>query len=248
MRQIAVCAEDRFLRAKLPSFAKPEVDNGANIYDSSALTNASTTSTNVNQANSIGQSSGSTATLGGYKRGQNSQTDSTHAQNKTETSSSNKTLNASFNRTENNSEASTDNLTTTSSKTLAFRQVRTVKFSVQASLNRCGGETRLLLPPDAAQNAALAPSLVRAVARAHDWVDRIIRGEISNQRAISTETGLDERYISKMIPLAFLAPDITEALLTGKQDPTLTVNDLVDGCVSDWQTQRETLAGFVLPQ
>ena len=124
MRQIAVCAEDRFLRAKLPSFAKPEVDNGANIYDSSALTNASTTSTNVNQANSIGQSSGSTTTLSGYKRGQNSQTDSTHAQNKTETSSSNKTLNASFNRTENNSEASTDNLTTTSSKTLAFRQVR----------------------------------------------------------------------------------------------------------------------------
>src|SRR5258708_38024236 len=88
------------------------VGNGVNVYDSSALSNASTTSTDVKQTNTIGQSSGSAAVLDDYKRGANSQTDSTHASNSTETSSSTKTLNASFSHSNNNSETNTDNFTT----------------------------------------------------------------------------------------------------------------------------------------
>jgi hypothetical protein len=52
-----------------------------------------------------------------------------------------------------------------------------------ARLKRCGGEVRFQLAPDSNHaKSHPAPSLIRAVARAHDWVDRILRGELTNQR------------------------------------------------------------------
>ena len=93
----------------------------------------------------------------------------------------------------------------------------TITLEADAQLRRCGGEVRLLLADTEQNRARPVPCLVRAVARAHDWMDRILRGEIPNQRALAKQTGFDERYISRIIPLAFLALDITEAILDGTQ-------------------------------
>src|SRR4030081_3332911 len=94
-------------------------------------------------------------------------------------------------------------------------------LEADAQLRRCGGEVRLLLADTEQNRARHVPSLVRAVAWAHDWMDRILCGEIPNQRALAKQTGFDERYISRIISLAFLAPDIIEAVLEGKQPAEL---------------------------
>jgi hypothetical protein len=116
-----------------------------------------------------------------------------------------------------------------------------ITLEADAQLRRCGGEVRLLLAGTEQNRARPVPSLVRAVARAHDWIDRILRGEIPNQRALAKQTGFDERYISRIIPLAFLAPDITEAILDGKQDPDLTLEKFVDEIPFEWALQRVAL-------
>lgn len=73
-------------------------------------------------------------------------------------------------------------------------------------------------------------------------MDRILRGEIPNQRALAKETGFDERYISLIIPLAFLAPDITEAILEGRQAADLSLEKCVEKIPLEWTLQRTTLA------
>jgi hypothetical protein len=113
-----------------------------------------------------------------------------------------------------------------------------ITLEADAQLRRCGGEVRLLLADTEQNRAPPVPSLVRAVARAHDWMDRILRGEIPNQRALAKQTGLDERYISRIIPLAFLAPDITEAILEGKQLPYLSLEKCVGHIPFEWSQQR----------
>ena len=117
-----------------------------------------------------------------------------------------------------------------------------ITLEADAQLRRCGGEVRLLLADTDQNRARPVPSLVRAVARAHDWMDRILRGEIPNQRALAKQTGFDERYISRIIPLAFLAPDITEAILDGKQDPNLSLEKCVNEFPFEWALQRAALA------
>jgi site-specific DNA recombinase len=114
-------------------------------------------------------------------------------------------------------------------------------LEADAQLRRCGGEVRLLLDDTEQNRAKPVPSLVRAVARAHDWMDRILHGEILTQRALARETGFDERYISRIIPLAFLAPDITEAILDGKQPPDLSLEKCVVQIPLEWTVQRAAL-------
>jgi site-specific DNA recombinase len=117
-----------------------------------------------------------------------------------------------------------------------------ITLQVQAQLKRRGGEVRFLLPPDSAHaKPHPVPSLVRAVARAHDWLAQILRGAVANQRAIAAETGLNERYISRVLPLAFLAPDLTEAILEGKQSSTLDLGRCLKPLPSDWKEQRVSL-------
>jgi site-specific DNA recombinase len=118
-----------------------------------------------------------------------------------------------------------------------------ITLRVEAQLKRCGGEVRFLLPPDSAHaKPHPAPSLLRAVARAHHWLAQIMRGDVSNQRAIAAATGLDERYIGSVLPLAFLAPDLTEAILEGRQPSSLDLGRCLKPLPPDWKEQRAALS------
>ena len=100
------------------------------------------------------------------------------------------------------------------------------------------------LPPDAqGAEPRPVPALVRAVARAHDWVERILNEDGVNQQSIADECGLDKRYISRLLPLAFLAPDITEAILEGKQSPHLSLDAYLEEIPADWAQQRINFIG-----
>ena len=81
------------------------------------------------------------------------------------------------------------------------------------------------------------------MARAHDWLDRIFRGELTNQRALAEATGLDERYVGRILPLAFLAPDLTEAILEGKHAPHLSLENFRGYVPVDWNEQRVQFRG-----
>jgi site-specific DNA recombinase len=117
-----------------------------------------------------------------------------------------------------------------------------ITLQVQAQLKRCGGEVRFLLPPDSAHaKPHPVPALVRAVARAHEWLAQILRGAVANQRAIASETGLNERYISGILPLAFLAPDLTETILEGTQSSTLDLARCLKPLPANWKEQRVSL-------
>jgi site-specific DNA recombinase len=116
------------------------------------------------------------------------------------------------------------------------------KLEIPTTIARCGGEVRLLLPPGTAGGKHRpVPALARALARAHHWVDCILRGDALHQREIAREAGLNERYVSRIISLAFLAPDLTEAILNGTQAPHLSLESFPGDISIDWREQRAIL-------
>jgi hypothetical protein len=85
--------------------------------------------------------------------------------------------------------------------------------------------------------------LVKALARAHSWAASLLSGQASSIRAIAQAERLTERYVARIIPLAFLAPEITEAILGGAQPQDLTLAKLCQRLPLAWPEQRRTL-GF----
>jgi DNA invertase Pin-like site-specific DNA recombinase len=119
----------------------------------------------------------------------------------------------------------------------------TLRLTANFQPHRRGDELHLTTPTGSCSDGSPVPSLVKAIARARDWYDRIIRGELRYPRSIVQLTDLDERYVRRILRCAFLAPDIVDAILEGRQPPSITLHDLLSDLPSDWVTQRRRL-GF----
>jgi site-specific DNA recombinase len=124
------------------------------------------------------------------------------------------------------------------------------QLHVPIKLQRRGVERKItLLDPLArtcnASNKNPDPTLCRTVAKAHCWMQMLITGEANTVREIAQTEGIAENEISRRIQLAFLAPDIVEAIIQGQQPNTLAAQSLIrlNQLPSDWAEQK-ALLGF----
>jgi hypothetical protein len=88
-----------------------------------------------------------------------------------------------------------------------------------------------------------SPTLPKAVARARSWYERVLEGKSSDQRSLTLHTDLTERYIGRVFACAFLAPDIVEAILEGRQPRDLSFKKMCSNIPLSWAEQRKQL-GF----
>ena len=90
-------------------------------------------------------------------------------------------------------------------------------------------------------------TLLKAVARAHHWVEDLKHQRFRDLAEIARHEELPKTYVHALIPLAFLAPSIVTAILKGTQPPDLTLQRLLSrtNLALDWPTQRRQL-GFEL--
>ncbi len=112
---------------------------------------------------------------------------------------------------------------------------------IDVRLRRCGSEIRLVIPPDSCgeRQSRIDEPLLKAVARGHVWHEKLVSGEIDSLRVIAKKLGVHERYVGRIFRSAFLAPDIVEAILEGRQPPQLTVEKLRLGVPLLWAEQRK---------
>ena len=84
--------------------------------------------------------------------------------------------------------------------------------------------------------------LVRAARR---WFEDLASGRAGSMVEIAKAEGVTESYVGRLVPLAFLAPDIVESVLAGTH-PVHVTTELLTKRVDlpiDWKEQ-ESLLGF----
>ena len=88
-------------------------------------------------------------------------------------------------------------------------------------------------------------ALLRALCLARAWARLLATGEVASVRDLSLRYGFCNHYTAKLMPLAWLAPDLATAILEGKQPKTLTLGALVKRAMPmDWSEQRKLFATF----
>ena len=63
-------------------------------------------------------------------------------------------------------------------------------------------------------------------------------------RILARAKGVAPSYVSRLLRLTLLAPEIVEAILDGRQPAELQLDDLLEGFPLEWERQRSTLQGL----
>jgi len=117
-------------------------------------------------------------------------------------------------------------------------------ITVPARLKRTGLEMRFVIDGDASEREADV-GLTRIMVRAHAVRARLLRDATLSVDEVAREENVSPSYVTRLLRLTFLAPDIVSGVLTGRHPPELTARKLIaDTRVPlDWSKQRNLL-GF----
>src|ERR1700747_138489 len=118
-------------------------------------------------------------------------------------------------------------------------------LSVPVRLRRSGREIRMVIngtDPFAARPDA---RLIKLLLRARRFNATLAQGEGVPFAVLAEREGVSRSYFTRLVRLSYLAPDITEAILDGRQPPDLTAEKLLEHSRLPlaWSDQR-TLLGF----
>lgn len=81
-------------------------------------------------------------------------------------------------------------------------------------------------------------TLIRALARAFRWKVMLESGRFATVSEVAQAEKLDRSFVSHVLHLTLLAPDLVEAILDGKQPATLQLQPLMRGFPATWEEQR----------
>jgi hypothetical protein len=119
-------------------------------------------------------------------------------------------------------------------------------LSVPARLKRTGMEMKLVIQGDASV-AHREPdrSLLRLLGQAQRFHDMVMNGQGKAMGKLAAEAGVNPSYFTRVFRISFLAPDIIQAIVHGRQPHELTANKLrLAGRIPwSWTGQRHLL-GF----
>ncbi|HWL69273.1 MAG TPA: hypothetical protein VNS22_12905 [Geminicoccus sp.] len=114
-----------------------------------------------------------------------------------------------------------------------MRTASSITVRVPLTIRRRGGRKLMVTPEGSAANPTPVrtradPALVRALARAHRWKRLLEGGRYASLSELAAAEQIDRSCLGKMLQLTLLAPDTVEAILDGRQSPSLGLVALLE--------------------
>jgi hypothetical protein len=125
-----------------------------------------------------------------------------------------------------------------------------VTVRVPMTFRKRGGRKQVIAPDGhpswAPPRARIDNTMVKALARAFRWRRMLETGAVATVREIAAAEKINESYVSRVLRLTLLAPEIVETILDGRQGLEMTLPVLMAPFVMEWGEQHATLIGITL--
>ena len=118
----------------------------------------------------------------------------------------------------------------------------TVTLHVPFRVVKRGGRKEMHLPEGATHSRRADNTLVKALARAFRWKRMLESGEFATIAELAEREGIAPSYMTRVLRLTLLAPDIVEAILDGTQGPEVTLARLMEPFPVEWAEQHGVIA------
>ncbi|MBO9463954.1 hypothetical protein J7443_01810 [Tropicibacter sp. R15_0] len=113
----------------------------------------------------------------------------------------------------------------------------TVTLHVPFRVVKRGGRKEMQLPEGDKRPHRTDNSLIKALARAFRWKRMLESGEFATIAELAEREGIAPSYMTRVLRLSLLAPDIVEVILDGRQGLDVTLSQGLEPFPLTWKHQ-----------
>jgi hypothetical protein len=116
-----------------------------------------------------------------------------------------------------------------------------VRVQVPFAIRKRGGRKLVLVPggSDAVSDRPRVDNvMIKALGRAFRWRKLLEIGVYGTIEELAEAEKINPSYVSRILRMTLLAPDIVDAVLNGKYSPALTLSALMKPFPIEWEDQQ----------
>jgi hypothetical protein len=114
----------------------------------------------------------------------------------------------------------------------------TIRVVIPLNVKHRNGRPRIVPPDDLeADPPAQEPHVLRAVARAWRWRRQLESGDVPTIQDIADAEKVSDRFVGRMLRLAYLSPAVLEKLLLYRKPSAVSIKDLAVAAELPWTDQ-----------
>ena len=121
--------------------------------------------------------------------------------------------------------------------------VQTVTVEVPFTIRKRGGRKQVITPDGASAwvspRARIDSPMIKAIARGFRWRKLLETGVYGTIEEIAAAEKINSSYVSRLLRMTLLAPDIVESILDGRQPTDMTLARLMAPFTVSWREQVE---------
>lgn len=120
----------------------------------------------------------------------------------------------------------------------------TMRVFIPLKIRKRNGRPKIVPPADMVPDTGgVDPHVLKAIAKAWSWRRKLENGEAATIQDIADAEGVSDRYVGRMLRLAYLAPAVLEKLVIQRVPPAMSVKDITGAAELSWADQAIAVFG-----